>query len=167
MEIDIDKLKESSLEFNKKLRLPINTLNIKIEDNWKNFTNFISELIEIDSGRKFKTELSMVLIDTGNEANFIVMSAYYLNTFKSKIKEIDLEQKIIEDFVGNERLTEVTTESFEFKIFNALFKSKIGFTYQTNVNALDIINVGINAIRQYLNLIFLAGSKNYYYCSNI
>ena len=167
MEIDIEKLKESSLEFHEKLRLPINTLNIKIENEWKDFTYFLSDVIESEGGRKFKTVLDKVLIDTGNEADFILMSAYYLNTFKAKIKEIETNRQIIEDFRGNQRITEVSVEHFEFKIFNANFTSKIGFTYQTSVNALNIINVGINATRQYLNLFFSADFKYYYYCSNI
>jgi len=167
MEIDIKKLKESSLEFHRKLRLPINTLNIKIEEEWESFNNFKSDVIETEGGRKFRTEIDKILIDTGNEANFIIMSAYYLNTFKEEIKEIQVDKKIIEDFQGNQRIIDVSTEIFEFKIFNANFKSKIGFTYKTNVNALDIINIGINAARQFLNIFFLTNSTNYYYCSNI
>jgi len=42
MEINFKKLKESSIQFDKKLRLPINTLTITIEDQWKFFSDFIS-----------------------------------------------------------------------------------------------------------------------------
>ena len=95
------------------------------------------------------------------------MSAYYLNTFKEKIEDITVEKQVLEDFRGNKRVTEVSTKTFKFKIFNATFKSRIGFTYQTSINALDIINIGINAIRQFLNIFFPANSENYYYCDNI
>jgi len=107
------------------------------------------------------------LIDIGNEADYIVMSAYYLTTFKERIKEITVEKHVLEDFRGNIRFTEVSTEIFEFKLFNTIFKSKIGFTYQTSINALDIINIGINSIRQFLNIFFPIDKKNYYYYHNV
>lgn len=167
MEINFKKLKESSIKFDKKLRLPLNTLTINIGDLRKNFSKFISDIIETKSGRKFKTTLSEVLIDTGNEAEYIVVSAYYFNTFKEKIEDITVKKQILEDFRGNKRVTEVSTKIFEFRIFNATFKSRIGFTYQTSINALDIINIGINAIRQFLNIFFPANAENYYYCDNV
>lgn len=95
------------------------------------------------------------------------MSAYYLSTFKERIKDIITEKHVLEDFRGNKRVTEVSTEIFEFKIFNAIFKSKIGFTYHTSINALDIINIGINSIRQFLNIFFPVDNENYYYCYNV
>jgi len=167
MEINFKKLKESSIKFDKKLRLPLNTITINIGDLRKNFSNFISDIIETESGRKFRTTLSEVLIDTGNEAEYIVMSAYYLNTFKEKIEDITLEKQVLEDFRGKKRVTEVSAKIFEFRIFNATFKSRIGFTYQTSINALDIINIGIKAIRQFLNIFFPANAENFYYCENI
>lgn len=167
MEINFKKLKESSIKFDKKLRLPLNTLTINIGDLRKNFSDFISDIIETESGRKFRTTLNEVLIDTGNEAEYIIVSAYYLNTFKEKIEDIMVEKQMLEDFRGNKRVTEVSTEIFEFRIFNATFKSRIGFTYQTSINALDIINIGINAIRQFLNIFFPTDAENYYYCDNV
>lgn len=52
-----------------------------------------------------------------------------MDTFKKKIRDIKVEKQIIEGFRGNQRITDVSTEIFEFKIFNANFKLKIGFTY--------------------------------------
>jgi len=167
MEINFKKLKESSIKFDKKLRLPLNTLTINTGDLQKTFSNFISDIIETESGRKFRTTLSEVLIDTGNEAEYIVVSAYYLNTFKEKIEDIKVEKRMLEDFRGNKRVTEVSTKIFDFRIFNATFKSRIGFTYQTSINALDIINIGINAIRQFFNIFFPVNTENYYYCDNV
>ena len=167
MEINFKKLKESSIKFDKKLRLPLNTLTINIGDLQTTFSNFISDIIETESGRKFRTTLSEVLIDTGNEAEYIVVSAYYLNPFKEKIEDITVEKQMLEDFRGNKRVTEVSTKIFDFRIFNATFKSRIGFTYQTSINALDIINIGINAIRQFFNIFFPANAENYYYCDNV
>jgi len=167
MEINFKKLKESSIKFDKKLRLPLNTLTINTGDLQKTFSNFISDIIETESGRKFRTTLSEVLIDTGNEAEYIVVSAYYLNTFKEKIENITVEKQMLEDFRGNKRVTEVSIKIFDFRIFNATFKSRIGFTYQTSINALDIINIGINAIRQFFNIFFPANTENYYYCDNV
>ncbi len=83
MEINLMKLKDNSIKFDKKLRLPLDTLSINIEDQSKTFSNFISDVIETESGRKFRTNLNEILIDTGNEAGYIVMSAYYLNPFKN------------------------------------------------------------------------------------
>ena len=68
MEINFKKLKESSIQFDKKLRLPINTLTINIEDQWKVFSDFISDIIETEGGHRFKTKINEILIDTGNEA---------------------------------------------------------------------------------------------------
>ena len=167
MDFNFKKLKESSIKFDKKLRLPINTLIINIENQWKGFTDFISDVIETEGGRRFRTKINEILIDTGNEAEYVVVSAYYLTNFKERIKDITVEKQILEDFRGNKRVTEVSTEIFDFKIFNAIFKSKIGFTYQTNINALDIINIGINGIRQFFNVLFPIGTENYYYCSNV
>ena len=86
-----------------------------------------------------------------------------MNTFKRKIKDLEVEKQLIEDFQGNQRITNVSIKKFEFKIFNFSFSfnSKIGFTYQMSVNALDIINIGINAIRQFLNIIFPVDSENF------
>ncbi len=167
MEINFNLLKESSIKFDKKLRLPLNTLTINLVDKTKNFSNFVSDNIETESGRKFRTVLSEILIETGNEAGYIIMSAYYLNTFKKRIEDLTLEKQTIEDFRGNKRVTEVSTKTFEFSLFNATFKSKIGFTYQTSINALDIINLGINAIQQFLNVFFPVNDENYYYCQNV
>lgn len=167
MEINFSQLKESSIQFDQKLRLPINTLTINIDNQWKYFSNFISDIIETEAGYKFKTKINEILIDTGNEVDYIIMSAYYLKIFREKIKNITVEKKIIEDFRGNKKITEVSAKKFEFKLFNAIFNSKIGFTYQTNVNALDIINIGINSIGQFLNIFFPANNQNYYYCYNV
>lgn len=167
MEINLTKLQESSIKFDKKLRLPLTTLSINIGEKRKNFISFISDVIEIESGRKFRTSLSEILIDTGNEAEYIVMSAYYLNTFKERIENISVEKHILEDFRGNKKITEVSMDTFEFTFFNATFKSKIGFTYQTSINALDIINIGINSMRQFLNIFFPIGPENYYFCDNL
>ena len=60
MEINFKKLKESSIKFDKKLRLPLNTLTIDIGDLQKSFFDFISDIIETESGRKFRTTLSDV-----------------------------------------------------------------------------------------------------------
>ncbi|MGV9171085.1 MAG: hypothetical protein ACOC35_00775 [Promethearchaeia archaeon] len=149
------------------MRLPLEILKIRLDDRAKSFLNFISDIIETASGRKFRTKLKEVLIDTGNEANYLVLSAYYLNPFKNKIKDIAVEQQILEDFRGNKRITDVSTDIFEFQIFNATFKSRIGFTYQTSINALDIINIGITGIAQFLNILFLFKTKNYYYCTEL
>ena len=46
MDFNFKKLKESSIKFDKKLRLPINTLIINIENQWKEITDFISDVIE-------------------------------------------------------------------------------------------------------------------------
>ncbi|MHA1147284.1 MAG: hypothetical protein ACTSR8_03470 [Promethearchaeota archaeon] len=95
------------------------------------------------------------------------MSAYYLTSFKDKIEDITLEKQVIEGFRGNKKVTEVSTKIFEFSLFKATFKLKIGFTYQTSINALDIINIGITAIQQFLNVFFPVINENYYYCQNI
>ncbi|TXT61576.1 MAG: hypothetical protein BAJALOKI2v1_20029 [Promethearchaeota archaeon] len=166
MEMDIDGLKDVSLKFKNKLRIPISTLKICIDKDWKGFGNFVSDIIESPGGMKFKTQIDKVLIDTGNEADFVILSSYYFNTFKENIKHIKVDQKVLEDFQGNKRITDVSIDIFKFKIFKATFNSKIGFTRQTNVNALDIINIGIKAVKQFLNLIFLANSRNFYYCTN-
>ena len=167
MEINFDNLKVSSIKVDTRLRLPLNTLTIKSEEKTKKFSDFVSDIIETESGHKFRTILSDVLIDTGNEAKYIIMSAYYLNTFKEKIEDTAFEKQIIEDFRGNKRLTEVSIKRFEFSLYNATFESKIGFTHQTSINALDIINIGIKSIKQFLNIFFPFDNKNYYYCQNI
>jgi len=167
MEINIKKLIKSSIKFERKLRFPLHVLTINLGKKRKDFSNFISNIIETGGGHKFKTQLTEILIDTGNEAEYIIMSAYYLSTFKEKIKEIEMEKQVIEDFRGNKRLTEVSTEIFEFKIFNATFNSRIGFTYKISINALDIINLGINAISQFLNILFPANDEYYYFCNKV
>ncbi|MFO8019115.1 MAG: hypothetical protein R6U96_10800 [Promethearchaeia archaeon] len=53
MEIDYNKLKDSSIQFEKKLRLPLEILKIRLDDR----VNFISDIIETASGRKFRTKL--------------------------------------------------------------------------------------------------------------
>ena len=167
MEINTAELKNHSVRFKKKLRLPIKNLKIKIGDNWKTFDNFISDTIETEGGHKLKTQIKKVLLDTGNETEYVILSAYYLNIFKQKIKELKTEEHIIEDFQGNKRLTLVSIDVFEFELLKTHFYSRIGFTYQTNVNALDIINIGIKAIRQFLNIIFPYESNYYYYCLKV
>ncbi len=164
MEIDLNELKSQSFLFYDKLRFPIESLCIKINNKWKKFKNFISETIETDSGYKFKTELKKLILDTGNEAKFIVLSAYYLETFKKKIQNIDVKEAIIEDFRGNQRITKVSLESFKFKLYHVYFYSKIGFTHPISLNTLEIINIGINSIKQFLNIIFRINSDNFYYC---
>lgn len=167
MDLNKELLKGGSIEFETKLRLPVKFFNIRIDNHWKNFKEFVSDVIETPGGHRFKTEVKNILIDTGNEANFIVLSASYLNTFRKKIRDIKTKTQIIEDFQGNKRVTDVSNEIFEFKISKTIFRSKIGFTYQTSVNAMDIINIGIKSVCQFLNIIYSDDNRNYYFCANI
>ena len=75
MEIDIEQLKKSSLEFHKKLRLPIEILKINIEDDWKDFTDFQSDIIE----NKYITEIKMVLGQSIAIPSLGAMESLYAN----------------------------------------------------------------------------------------
>ena len=62
MESNIQELRDRSIGFDKKLRSPIEPLIVKIKDKQKNFTNFISDVIETGGSRKFKTKINEILI---------------------------------------------------------------------------------------------------------
>ena len=108
-----------------------------------------------------------MLLDTGNETDYCVISAYYLDVFKKHVKDIKVERKVMGTHRGAKVSTAITLKTFKFRLFSAKFHSRVGFTCQTNVNALDLMNIGIKGLTQFLNLIFPHESDGFYYCHDV
>ncbi|MHA1283081.1 MAG: hypothetical protein ACTSQP_11300 [Promethearchaeota archaeon] len=167
MELNLLELKDNSFKLEYKLRFPIKCLKINISNTWMNFNNFITSPLIIEGREYPRTKLEYVLLDTGNEAKYCILSGYYLEPFRRIIKDIKTEKQVIHNFRGSKIVTEVSIEEFEFKFLSTYFTSKIGFTYQTSLNAMNVINIGINSIKQFLSIIFPYDENYYFYCSNI
>ncbi len=156
---------ESAVELGGRLRIPIELLQIKIKGNWKNFKDFNANITIGKREIPSILVLSDILLDTGNETNYCIMSSYFLDVFKSKIYPVKTISKITESMDG-QRNMEITLDSFEFQICNACFSSQIGFCFNPASNWLNTINFGINSIRQFTSVLFLYQGKNYYYCTS-
>jgi len=166
-EFNIKWIIQNSRSFDDKLRFPISNLKIKIEDEWKGFNELtgIMELRSFDNN----IELREVMLDTGNENNACVLSKHYLNSFKEKIKNIDIESKPYSSSCSSKGDCLISQELFEFKLFDdIIFNSRIGFLSGTvSVYWCFSIYVGINSIMQFLNILLPYDSKKYYFCSSI
>ncbi len=94
MEFNSSELKAKAIEFIENLRFPLEHLKIEVNGNWKTLDS-LSGIYETPGGRKLSLKLKDILLDTGNEIESCLISAYYLEEFKKKFKDVSITQKII------------------------------------------------------------------------
>ncbi|MHA1292662.1 MAG: hypothetical protein ACTSQJ_08365 [Promethearchaeota archaeon] len=166
MSFNLSELKEKSIKFLNKLRFPIESLEIRDGNIWKNFKN-LSGIYKTPRGNKFSLGLRDVLLDTGNEADYCLISAHFINDFRKNFLDLNYESKNIIGIRGNNIRILVSLEKQMFRLFEVKFYSKIGFRYDIDEDAINSVNIGINGIIQFLNIIFNISGENYYYCKNL
>ena len=166
MTFNLTEFKEKSIRFTDKLRFPIDSLEIKKEALWLNFKD-LSGTFKTPHGNKMPLGLRDILLDTGNEADYCLISAHFFNDFRRNFLELEYESRNIRGIQGNDIRILVSTEKQRFKLFDVEFSSKVGFRYDIDRNAINNVNIGIEGLIQFLNIIFNDGVSNYYYCSNL
>lgn len=158
-------LKNSSIKTGNNLRLPIEFLKININNSWLSFS-ILEGIFTSPRGREAKLVLNDVLMDTGNESNYSLISAHYFDSFRKNIKECDFEFKSLTSTGGFRRRTAISVDIFKLRIKNTEFFTKIGFLFDASENWLNTINIGIKSIKQFMSAIFSVENTNYFYSSN-
>lgn len=147
---------EEGLIFRQRLRFDLDYLKIRYNNQWKNIPKFETEVeYELDSGktRKQYVELTDILFDTGNEAGYCALKSSYKELFEQEFPKIKI--------IGKNRNLALTEVKQDF-LFNdiILFRSKIGFRSDGGFSWHDRINIGIDSITQFINLIYPTDTGN-------
>lgn len=166
---------------NQRLRFPLAALEIYLGSNFIPFPSLQNKQDIISSNyrhvkenqydlieRKIPQvpiELREILLDSGNEKKFIIISEYYLNYFKEIICDVDLEPESAAN-EGTTRDYDVTKISFNFRFLNVPFSSKIGFCRNSASNWLTLINIGMDAIAQFSHILFSYENNMHFFCTN-
>ncbi len=174
MTLNIEDIKNLSrvLKSTDKLKFNIKHLKIRVKNEWKSFKTSTNESfktpthLEIRGHRFGKIPLTYVLLDTGNLTDYLSLGVHFLGQFKKELKHIRIEWRSKLTYRNEEITTLVSVEEFEFKLFDSRFISKIGFACQIDYWSLMEINIGINVIRQILNIIIPGEDCYYYHCRN-
>lgn len=166
MTFDFSDLEEKSIKLPDKLRLKIDSLEIKYDSIWTNFKDLNGTFLT-PTGNKLPLGLREILLDTGNEAGYCLMSAHFIDEFRMLFPELEFKSKNTVGIQGNDIRTLITAEMQRLRLLDIEFYSKIGFRYDIDKESINIVNVGIDSLIQFLNIIFNDGEFNYYYCSNL
>ena len=149
--------------FTDRLRFPIKSLTILIDNTWKPMKKLkASHRSEINNPEILT--LDDVLLDTGNETNYCSLAKNFLASFKQSFKNVETRKSVIGNVAGKNLYVDVTKDKFEFRFYHVRFFSKLGFIEDPFGNWLRTINIGMNSIKQFTNIIANSHSNNYYYC---
>ncbi len=137
-----DIINNNGLIFFKELRFPISLLEIEYEDFWREFPRIIA------APPYQQYELSDILFDTGNIANYCEISGIFYGKFRHEFPSIK--------FFEHLEKSNISIDELNFRFNDCVeFKSYLGFTKQTSLHAtwLDRINVNISSITQFITII--------------
>ena len=165
MIFNLSKLKEESIEFESRLRFPIDALEVEIDGVWKEFRE-LKGVYETERGRKPHLGLRDVLVDTGNEANYFLVAGHFLKDFSNRFIKLEYKSGKVSNIKGNSLRIGISSKRLRMRLFNVIFYSKIGFRLDIDNENINTVNIGIDCIKQFINIIFNDGISNYYYCAN-
>ncbi|MGV9173950.1 MAG: hypothetical protein ACOC44_20350 [Promethearchaeia archaeon] len=147
MELNLESLKEYSINFTEELRFPIKFLEISsTNDEWINFDLMEGEF-KTPGGRLLSLELRDILLDTGNLTDYSLFPGSYKKCFIKKLNnDFDFEKEKIEGIRGNKIRIEILVDPFDFRFLDTTFVSKIGFRWDIDVENLFTVNIGIKSL---------------------
>jgi len=145
--------------FKDKLRFDLNEYILKIKHNseWQ-------MIPKLDANMKHKEIpiiLEDVLFDTGNEANYCIMPFCYYKPFSNLFKQIEFNYHTRKTIKSKEMIKFRFNDMVEFETYIVFFSGKI---YE---NWLNSINIGIDAVLQFVSIIYPTNSeklKNRFIC---